>query len=662
MSPEIFKNKPYSYKADVWALGCVLYEMTTLNHAFDANSLNGLAQKIIRGKYPAVHSKYSRYLRELIGQMLAPEPKQRPDLDQILRKPFIRKQVISFFVEMASRPSNSVGEGTMIVRGAIGGASGNDQNTIELRHQLESLGMARDLCEALAPKEAPSDPLQAQKMAKEQALQLRREEEHRKMVEAALERLRLERENRAKERGAQAVARVGQPAVVPRKRPDYLKGNKPAIPIQSSRDEPPSNFRQGGVREGGGVGRRAAAPPLGPSAAERRLQEEKDRIRFLQDAEDRALAEQRAQQKRDSEARQVAAQREAEKAREQAQENLRRERAADRRSYLSAERERREEEKRELLREKEKLDRIFEEKERSNNERIAENRRKVEEDRLRQHGGPPEYSYQDSRSREAASSRSDGKEELSAKEKVLQRKFEKQAREEQERVDALRKAAEESRRIGAQAQQQHHRQWHDSHSVPTAEPRRGPRDRSPAISGEKVVNAVDAYQFESEGRSRVRDRDDVNLDEMTARLNDIAPGGRYSDPKGKNEDIDIDDLSEDDVSDDDVVLAGGTAEEEEEEVMHQREIELQEELNLATVRVSELKQTLQNTKSFIESRGGVPSIPSRRNIDSRAAPADPRLRAAIPDEDEEEEDEEAFEYEEEDYEEEEVISELIYLI
>ena len=43
MSPEIFKNKPYNHKSDVWALGCVLYELTTLNHAFDANSLNGLS-------------------------------------------------------------------------------------------------------------------------------------------------------------------------------------------------------------------------------------------------------------------------------------------------------------------------------------------------------------------------------------------------------------------------------------------------------------------------------------------------------------------------------------------------------------------------------------------------------------------------------------------
>lgn len=30
MSPELFKNKPYNYKSDVWAAGCVLYELSTL--------------------------------------------------------------------------------------------------------------------------------------------------------------------------------------------------------------------------------------------------------------------------------------------------------------------------------------------------------------------------------------------------------------------------------------------------------------------------------------------------------------------------------------------------------------------------------------------------------------------------------------------------------
>lgn len=36
MSPEILKKRPYNHKSDVWALGCLLYELLTLNHAFDA--------------------------------------------------------------------------------------------------------------------------------------------------------------------------------------------------------------------------------------------------------------------------------------------------------------------------------------------------------------------------------------------------------------------------------------------------------------------------------------------------------------------------------------------------------------------------------------------------------------------------------------------------
>lgn len=37
MSPELFNNKPYNHKSDIWALGCVLYEMAALTHAFDAD-------------------------------------------------------------------------------------------------------------------------------------------------------------------------------------------------------------------------------------------------------------------------------------------------------------------------------------------------------------------------------------------------------------------------------------------------------------------------------------------------------------------------------------------------------------------------------------------------------------------------------------------------
>ena len=32
------EEKPYNEKSDVWALGCVLYELSTHKHPFDANN------------------------------------------------------------------------------------------------------------------------------------------------------------------------------------------------------------------------------------------------------------------------------------------------------------------------------------------------------------------------------------------------------------------------------------------------------------------------------------------------------------------------------------------------------------------------------------------------------------------------------------------------
>ena len=38
LSPELCEEKPYNNKSDIWSLGCVLYELCTLKHPFEAQN------------------------------------------------------------------------------------------------------------------------------------------------------------------------------------------------------------------------------------------------------------------------------------------------------------------------------------------------------------------------------------------------------------------------------------------------------------------------------------------------------------------------------------------------------------------------------------------------------------------------------------------------
>ncbi|KAK5907856.1 hypothetical protein CesoFtcFv8_005662 [Champsocephalus esox] len=96
LSPEICENKPYNNKSDVWALGCVLYEMCTLKHAFEAGNMKNLVLKIIRGSYPPVSLHYSQDLRSLLGLLFRRSPRERPSVSSVLEKPFLCYRIQSF--------------------------------------------------------------------------------------------------------------------------------------------------------------------------------------------------------------------------------------------------------------------------------------------------------------------------------------------------------------------------------------------------------------------------------------------------------------------------------------------------------------------------------------------------------------------------------------
>lgn len=90
MSPEVCQNKPYTYKSDVWALGCILYELCTLKHAFCAENLLGLVFKIVQDKQDPIPSDYSEDLSKLVHTLLNKDDKERPQVIDILRMPFVQ--------------------------------------------------------------------------------------------------------------------------------------------------------------------------------------------------------------------------------------------------------------------------------------------------------------------------------------------------------------------------------------------------------------------------------------------------------------------------------------------------------------------------------------------------------------------------------------------
>ncbi|XP_051822325.1 serine/threonine-protein kinase Nek1 isoform X1 [Antechinus flavipes] len=96
LSPEICENKPYNNKSDIWALGCVLYEMCTLKHAFEAGNMKNLVLKIISGSFPPVSLHYSYDLRSLLSHLFKRNPKERPSVNSILERSFIAKRIEKF--------------------------------------------------------------------------------------------------------------------------------------------------------------------------------------------------------------------------------------------------------------------------------------------------------------------------------------------------------------------------------------------------------------------------------------------------------------------------------------------------------------------------------------------------------------------------------------
>ncbi|KAF4017657.1 hypothetical protein G4228_009229 [Cervus hanglu yarkandensis] len=94
MSPELCQGVKYNFKSDIWAVGCVIFELLTLKRTFDATNPLNLCVKIVQGirAMEVDSSQYSLELIQMVHACLDQDPEQRPTADELLDRPLLRKR------------------------------------------------------------------------------------------------------------------------------------------------------------------------------------------------------------------------------------------------------------------------------------------------------------------------------------------------------------------------------------------------------------------------------------------------------------------------------------------------------------------------------------------------------------------------------------------
>lgn len=103
LSPEVWNNEPYNTQTDIWAAGCILYELCTLKRPFGGQNINQLLVNVIQGKFQPLTSRFSSDLRDLVSSMLSQNPSERPTASEILAMPFITSRLCSMIRENESQ-------------------------------------------------------------------------------------------------------------------------------------------------------------------------------------------------------------------------------------------------------------------------------------------------------------------------------------------------------------------------------------------------------------------------------------------------------------------------------------------------------------------------------------------------------------------------------
>ena len=80
--PEVIQGKAYCSKADVWALGCVMYQLATLKPPFDSKNMLTLAKRIVEANYSPIPDR-SELFTATVNRCMVADLDMRPDITEV---------------------------------------------------------------------------------------------------------------------------------------------------------------------------------------------------------------------------------------------------------------------------------------------------------------------------------------------------------------------------------------------------------------------------------------------------------------------------------------------------------------------------------------------------------------------------------------------------
>ena len=82
-SPEIWENRPYDFKSDIWSLGCLFYEIASFSTPFKGNNMKELYENILKGNMAPLPKHYSNKILKIIKICLRQDADLRPNINDI---------------------------------------------------------------------------------------------------------------------------------------------------------------------------------------------------------------------------------------------------------------------------------------------------------------------------------------------------------------------------------------------------------------------------------------------------------------------------------------------------------------------------------------------------------------------------------------------------